>query len=178
FGFMPFYPGPGLGGHCLPVDPIYLSWKAKLLDIEATFIDLAARINASMPRHVVEKVAAALNDETKCVRGARILVLGVAYKRDVADIREAPALDIIKHLVQRGAQVQYADPHVPEVRYDALRLQALEATPERLAEADCVVVVTDHSDFDYQALVDHARLVVDTRNVTKGRTGKARVVKL
>ncbi len=178
FGFMPFYPGPGLGGHCLPVDPIYLSWKARLLDIEASFIDLAAKINASMPRHVVEKIAAALNDEGKPVRGSRILVLGVAYKPDVADIRESPALDIIKLLLARGAVVHYADPHVAELHYDGLELVSREATPEALAAADCVVIVANHAAFDYQAVVDHARLVVDTRNATNGRDGKARIVKL
>ena len=178
FGFMPFYPGPGLGGHCLPIDPIYLSWKAKLLDIEANFIDLAARINASMPRHVVEKIATALNDEAKPVRGSRILILGVAYKPDVSDVRESPALDIIGHLLERGAVVTYADPHVPELRYDGLDLAAVELAPDTLAAADCVVIVANHGAFDYQAVLDHARLVVDTRNATQGLDGPARVVKL
>ena len=178
FGFMPFYPGPGLGGHCLPVDPIYLSWKARLLDIEASFIDLAAKINASMPRHVVEKIAAALNDEGKPVRGSRILVLGVAYKPDVADIRESPALDIIKLLLARGAVVHYADPHVAELHYDGLELVSREATPEALAAADCVVIVANHAAFDYQAVVDHARLVVDTRNATAHvRRGRRKIIK-
>jgi len=178
FGFMPFFPGPGLGGHCLPIDPIYLSWKAKLLDVEATFIDVASKINASMPRHVVEKIAAALNDESKPVRGSRILVLGVAYKRDVADTRESPALDIIKLLLARGAIVHYSDPHVDELLYDGLELASHELTPETLAAADCVVIVANHTAFDYQAVLDHARLVVDTRNATKGSSGRARVVKL
>ena len=178
FGFMPFYPGPGLGGHCLPIDPIYLSWKAKMLDIEATFIDLASKINASMPRHVVEKIAAALNDASKPVRGSRILILGVAYKRDVADTRESPALDIIKLLLARGAIVHYSDPHVDELLYDGLELASRELTPETLAAADCVVIVANHTAFDYQAVLDHARLVVDTRNATKGSSGRARVVKL
>jgi len=178
FGFMPFYPGPGLGGHCLPIDPIYLSWKAKLLDVEASFIDLAAKVNAAMPRHVVEKIAAALNDEAKPVRGSRILILGVAYKRDVSDIRESPALDILKHLIARGANVAYSDPHVPRLEYDGVELASVELTPETLAAQDCVVIVADHSAFDYQAVVENARLVVDTRNATKGVTGRARVVKL
>jgi len=178
FGFMPFYPGPGLGGHCLPIDPIYLSWKAKLLDVEASFIDLAAKVNAAMPRHVVEKIAAALNDEAKPVRGTNILVLGVAYKRDVADVRESPALDIIKHLLARGATVAYSDPHVPRLRYNGLDIEAVELTPERLAAADCVAIVANHSAFDYAAIVRHARLVLDTRNATKGLAGQARVVKL
>jgi len=178
FGFMPFYPGPGLGGHCLPIDPIYLSWKAKLLDVEASFIDLAAKVNAAMPRHVVEKIAAALNDEAKPVRGSRILILGVAYKRDVSDIRESPALDILKHLIARGANVAYSDPHVPRLEYDGVELESLDPTPEALAAQDCVVIVADHSAFDYQAVVENARLVVDTRNATKGVTGRARVVKL
>jgi UDP-N-acetyl-D-glucosamine dehydrogenase len=178
FGFMPFYPGPGLGGHCLPIDPIYLSWKAKLLDVEAKFIDLAAKVNAEMPRYVVEKVAAALNDESKCVRGARLLVLGVAYKRDVADVRESPALDIIKLLLQRGAIVHYSDPFVPSLHFEGLEMSSVALTPESLGAADCAVIVSDHAAFDYQGLVDHARLVVDTRNATKGRKGRARVVKL
>jgi UDP-N-acetyl-D-glucosamine dehydrogenase len=178
FGFMPFYPGPGLGGHCLPIDPLYLSWKAKILDVEANFIDLAAKINAAMPRHVVEKVAAALNDDGKPVRGSRILILGVAYKRDVADVRESPALDIIKHLLARGAVVGYSDPHVPELRYNGLEMASAALTPETLGAADCAVIVANHAAFDYQALVDHARLVLDTRNATKGHTGRARVVKL
>jgi UDP-N-acetyl-D-glucosamine dehydrogenase len=178
FGFMPFYPGPGLGGHCLPIDPIYLSWKAKLLEVEANFIDLAARINASMPRHVVEKIAAALNDDSKPVRGSRILVLGVAYKPDVCDTRESPALDIIKHLLARGAVVHYSDPHVDELRYDGLEMGSVECSPQALEAADCVVVVANHAAFDYQAIVDHARLIVDTRNAAKGLSGRARVVKL
>ena len=178
FGFMPFFPGPGLGGHCLPIDPIYLSWKAKLLDVEACFIDLAAKINASMPRHVVGLVAEALNDASKPVRGSRILVLGVAYKRDVSDTRESPALDIIKLLLARGAIVTYSDPHVPELRYNGLAFTTMELTPETLAAADCVVIVAHHTAFDYQAVVDHARLVVDTRNATRDRAGRARVVKL
>jgi UDP-N-acetyl-D-glucosamine dehydrogenase len=178
FGFMPFYPGPGLGGHCLPIDPIYLSWKAKLLDVEANFIDLAAKVNAEMPRYVVEKIATALNDESKCVRGARILVLGMAYKRDVADVRESPALDIIKLLLSRGAIVHYSDPFVPSLRFDGLEMSSVALTPENLAAADCVAIVADHTAFDYQGLVDHARLVLDTRNATKGRRGRARIVKL
>jgi len=188
FGFMPFYPGPGLGGHCLPIDPIYLSWKAKLLDVEASFIDLAAKVNAAMPRHVVEKVAAALNDEAKPVRGSAIIILGVAYKRDVADVRESPALDILKHLIALGARVAYSDPHVPKLAYDGLDMASVELTPERLAAADCVVIVANHTAFDYAAIVRHARLVLDTRNATKGLCGdtfaaecvprRARVVKL
>ncbi|MFW6162427.1 MAG: UDP binding domain-containing protein, partial [Planctomycetota bacterium] len=178
FGFMPFYPGPGLGGHCLPIDPVYLSWKARLLDIEASFIDLAGRINAAMPRHVVALVASALNDAARPVRGSRILVLGVAYKPDVADVRESPAIDILNHLRARGADVAYADPHVPALRTDGLDLAAVELTPEALAEADCVVIVANHTAFDYQAVVDRARLVVDTRNATHGLAGQARVVKL
>ena len=178
FGFMPFYPGPGLGGHCLPIDPIYLSWKAKLLDIEANFIDLAAKINASMPRHVVEKVATALNDESKPVRGSRILVLGVAYKPDVSDTRESPALDIIKLLLARGAVVDYSDPHVDELRYDGLEMASVPLGPEALERADCVVIVANHASIDYQAVLDGAALVVDTRNATKGLCGRARIVKL
>lgn len=178
FGFMPFYPGPGLGGHCLPIDPIYLSWKAKLLDVEASFIDLAARINAAMPRHVVEKITAALNEEARPVRGSRILILGIAYKRDVADIRESPALDILKHLLALGAHVAYTDPHVPRLQYDGLDLTSVELTAETLAAQHCVVIVANHTAFDYRAVVAHAPLVLDTRNAVRGCVGRARVVKL
>jgi UDP-N-acetyl-D-glucosamine dehydrogenase len=168
FGFMPFYPGPGLGGHCIPIDPFYLSWKTKQAGIEARFIDLAGYINGQMPHFVVDKVQNALNDAGKPVRGSKIHVMGVAYKRDIDDVRESPALDIMMLLQKRGGKMTYSDPHVPVLRLDGLDLKA---QPEDTA-ADCVVIITDHSAFDYKGLVDRGRLVVDTRNALKGFTSK------
>lgn len=166
FGFMPFYPGPGLGGHCIPIDPFYLSWKTRQAGIEARFIELAGYINGQMPHFVVDKVQNALNDQGKPVKGCRIHVLGVAYKKDIEDVRESPALDIMMLLQRRGARVTYSDPHVPELRVDGF---ALDALPESAAaEADCTVVVTDHSVFDYARLAATAPLIVDTRNALKG----------
>ena len=165
FGFMPFYPGPGLGGHCIPIDPFYLSWKTKQAGIEARFIELAGYINGQMPHFVVDKVQNALNDAGKPVKGSRVHVVGVAYKRDIDDMRESPALDVILLLRKRGAQITYSDPHVPALHLDGLNL---EASPESAAaEADCAVIITDHTAFDYKALVDRAPLIVDTRNALK-----------
>ena len=165
FGFMPFYPGPGLGGHCIPIDPFYLSWKTKQAGIEARFIELAGYINGQMPHFVVDKVQNALNDAGKPVKGSRIHVMGVAYKRDIEDMRESPALDVLLLLQKRGAILSYSDPHVPSLKLDGLRL---DASPEATAaEVDCVVIVTDHSSFDYAALVDRARLIVDSRNALR-----------
>ncbi len=166
FGFMPFYPGPGLGGHCIPIDPFYLSWKTKQSGIEARFIDLAGYINGHMPHFVVDKIQNALNGHGKPVLGSRVHIAGVAYKRDVDDMRESPALDIILLLKKRGAQLSYSDPYVPELKLDGLSMSSKPLT-EAAAEADCVVIVTDHSGFDYQALLDAARLIVDTRNAMK-----------
>jgi UDP-N-acetyl-D-glucosamine dehydrogenase len=166
FGFMPFYPGPGLGGHCIPIDPFYLSWKTRQAGIEARFIELAGYINGQMPHFVADKVQNALNDAGKPVKGSRIHVMGVAYKRDIDDMRESPALDVILLLRQRGALVSYSDPYVSRVRLDGLELAAC---PEEAAgAADCVVIVTDHTVFDYGALVNRSRLIVDTRNALKG----------
>ena len=167
FGFMPFYPGPGIGGHCIPVDPHYLSWRSRQDGHEARFIDLAAHINAQMPRFVVEKVQAALNDQCKPVRGSRIHIIGVAYKRDVSDVRESPALDIIALLEKLGGIITYTDPLVPRLRLDSrvLESQSIETTA---AEADCLIIVTDHSQIDYERLVDIAPLIIDTRNALKG----------
>lgn len=179
FGFMPFYPGPGLGGHCIPVDPHYLSWKLKTLNYTARFIELASEINTSMPLYVIDKVTDALNDEGKAVRGSKIVVLGVAYKRDVNDVRESPALDIIGLLEEKGAQVVYHDPYVPEIRLEGdTTMKGVPYTEQLLEFADCVVIVTDHSSIDYQDVVNHSRLVVDTRHVTPPANGKARVVQL
>lgn len=167
FGFMPFYPGPGLGGHCIPIDPFYLSWKSKQAGIEARFIELAGHINGDMPRWVVSRIQDALNDQCKPLRNSRIHVLGAAYKRDIDDVRESPALDIIHLLQQRGAIVAYSDPYVPELRLDhaTLRSEPLEA----LSSCDCAVIVTDHRAFDYEAIVRLAPLILDTRNALKGR---------
>jgi UDP-N-acetyl-D-glucosamine dehydrogenase len=169
FGFHPFYPGPGLGGHCIPVDPFYLSWKAKEWDFRTRFIELAGEINTSMPYHVLTSVGGALNRHKKAVNGARILILGVAYKRDIDDLRESPALTIIELLQRDGAQVSYHDPYFPFIgrgrKYD---LQMKCAELKDLGQYDCVVIVTDHSDYDYAGIVRDAQLVVDTRNATRG----------
>jgi UDP-N-acetyl-D-glucosamine dehydrogenase len=166
FGFMPFYPGPGLGGHCIPIDPFYLSWKTKQAGIEARFIDLAGYINGQMPHFVVDKVQNALNDVGKPVKGSRIHIMGVAYKRDIDDMRESPALDIALLLQKRGATVSYSDPHVPALKLDGLEI---DASPESAAASvDCVVIVTDHSAFDYDALLERSPMIVDTRNALKG----------
>jgi len=166
FGFMPFYPGPGLGGHCIPIDPFYLSWKTKQAGIEARFIELAGYINGQMPHFVVDKIQNALNDHSKPVKGSHIHILGVAYKRDIDDVRESPALDIILLLERRGARVTYSDPYVSNIRLDGHDLSA-EDPNVMSAAADCVVVVTDHAKFDYPAIVKNARLIVDTRNALK-----------
>ncbi len=176
FGFMPFFPGPGLGGHCIPIDPFYLSWKTKQAGIEARFIELAGYINGQMPHFVVDKVQNALNDASKPVRGSHIHVLGVAYKKDIEDVRESPALDIMLLLKQRGARVTYSDPHVPVLRLDGSELHA--APVAQAAAADCVVIVTDHTAFDYPKLAAEARLIVDTRNALKGLPAAAKVVRL
>jgi len=166
FGFMPFYPGPGLGGHCIPIDPFYLSWKTKQSGIEARFIDLAGYINGKMPHFVVDKVQNALNTHGKPLMGSRVHVAGVAYKRNIDDVRESPALDIILLLKKRGALLSYSDPYVPQVKLDEIALTSRPLV-ESASQADCVVIVTDHSDFDYQGLLDSARLIVDTRNAMK-----------
>lgn len=169
FGFHPFYPGPGLGGHCIPVDPFYLSWKAKEWDFHTRFIELAGEINTNMPYHVLASVSKALNSQKKSVNGARVLVLGVAYKKDIDDLRESPSLTIIELLQKDGAQVSYHDPYFPTIgrgrKYD---LQLKCASLDDLGMYDCVLIVTDHSDYDYRRIVDQAQLVVDSRNATRG----------
>jgi UDP-N-acetyl-D-glucosamine dehydrogenase len=167
FGFMPFFPGPGLGGHCIPIDPFYLSWKSKQAGIEARFIELAGYINGQMPHFVVDKIQNALNDHAKPLRGSNVHILGVAYKRDIDDVRESPALDIIHLLQKRGANVTYSDPFVPSIRIDGLDL----TSEDPAGSADCVVVVTDHSSFDYDRVVSSAKLIVDTRNALKRYKG-------
>jgi UDP-N-acetyl-D-glucosamine dehydrogenase len=179
FGFMKFTPGPGIGGHCIPLDPHYLAWKMRTLNYKTRFIDLASEINSEMPEFVVRKVARALNDRRKSVNGSRILVLGIAYKKDIDDMRESPALDVMRLLEERGAHVEYHDPWVASYREDGHERSGVDLTPEVLAQSDAVVIVTDHSRVDYQAVVDHAPLVVDTRNATARLTpSKARVVQL
>lgn len=173
FGFMPFYPGPGIGGHCIPVDPSYLAWKVRLNGYEARFIHLADEINRSMPAHVIELVSEGLNRHRRCLNGASILVLGVAYKRGVGDTRESPAFEILAELRHRGAQIAYADPHVPAVTVDGVTLTAVELTDARLSKADCVLILTDHPDFDYQRIVERAALIVDTRSATWGLSAPA-----
>ena len=167
FGFMPFYPGPGLGGHCIPIDPFYLSWKARQYNFEARFIELAGNVNGSMPEFVVQLVMDALNSQSKAIRGSRIHILGVAYKRDVNDLRESPALEVMEMLKHRGARISYSDPYVPEVKHLSLDLAAV---PEASAHegVDCVVIITDHKVFDYTNIVDRYPVIVDTRNVLKG----------
>ena len=163
FGFMPFYPGPGLGGHCIPIDPFYLSWKSKQAGIEARFIELAGQINGQMPHFVVSKIQNALNDHGKPIKGSRIHVLGVSYKRDIDDVRESPALDIMMLLSRRGASLTYSDPHVPKLQLEDLSL----SSSDEFETADCVVVITDHSSFQYSEIAAKAKLIVDTRNALK-----------
>ncbi len=167
FGFMPFYPGPGLGGHCIPIDPFYLSWKTRQAGIEARFIELAGYINGNMPQYVVDKLQGALNERGKALKDAHVHILGVAYKRDIEDVRESPALDVMHLLQRRLARVTYSDPHVPDLITDGLHLHS-QPPLESAAQADCVVIVTNHTAFDYPALLEKARLVVDTRNAMKG----------
>lgn len=179
FGFMKFTPGPGLGGHCIPIDPLYLSWKMRGLNYEARFVELADKVNAEMPRHVVMKVMDGLNDDGKALMGARVLILGVAYKSDIDDVRESPALLIIEQLRKKGADVVYNDPHIPELSGELEgNLHSVPLSEEELARTDCVVVVTAHSAYDWSWVAEHAGLVVDTRNALAGSGGKARVIGL
>jgi len=188
FGFMPFYPGPGIGGHCIPLDPHYLSWKARQHGFDSRFIGLAEEVNSRMPEHVVQLVSDGLNDDRKSMNGARVLVLGVAYKRDIDDVRESPALSIIDRLRSKGCEVRYHDPFVREVRFDDAHtegsgspLSSVDLSDEEVSAADCVIIVTDHSQVDYVRLVDLASLVVDTRNALNGdvrRGSRARIIRL
>jgi UDP-N-acetyl-D-glucosamine dehydrogenase len=174
FGFQAFYPGPGLGGHCIPIDPFYLTWIARKYGHNTRFIELAGEVNTAMPRYVVNRVAEALNADGKPVKGSRICILGVAYKKDVDDPRESPAFEILELLQERGAVLSYNDPHVPVLpamrHHDRLKMESVELTPELLASQDCVILVTDHSAYNYSRIVEHARLFVDTRNATTGCT--------
>ena len=181
FGFQPFYPGPGLGGHCIPIDPFYLTWAARKYGLQTRFIELAGEVNAAMPHYVLSRVAEALNECGKPLKGSRVCILGVAYKKDVDDPRESPAFPIMEMLRQRGALVSYNDPHIPALppmRHHAIRLESQPLTPEFLAEQDCLVLVTDHSAYDMAAILRHAKLLVDTRHATAGlEHGRCRVWK-
>jgi UDP-N-acetyl-D-glucosamine dehydrogenase len=169
FGFMPFYPGPGLGGHCIPIDPFYLSWKSKQFGFEARFIELAGHVNSQMPHHVVDTIMLALNDHAKPLKGSHIHIVGVAYKRDIDDVRESPALDIAHLLAARGARITYSDPYVPVMRIDQQEYFSQDCL-ETSAQADCVVIITNHTDLPYDAILQRARVVVDTRNAYRGNT--------
>lgn len=180
FGYTPFYPGPGLGGHCIPIDPFYLSWKAKEFDFATRFIQLAGEINVSMPYYVIERTAESLNNSKKSLNGSRILILGMAYKKDVDDDRESPGFAVMKMLLAKGAQVIYNDPWIPELKpsrkYD-FKMKSVPLTPETLSKADAVIILTDHSDYDFAEIVKHANLVIDTRNATaKVVEGKEKIV--
>jgi UDP-N-acetyl-D-glucosamine dehydrogenase len=167
FGYLKFLPGPGLGGHCIPIDPFYLSWKAKMAGFEPRFIELAGQINSGMPDYVVSKVNDALNEFKKSIRGSKILVLGVAYKADVSDTRESPAIDVIRELKAKGAAVAYADPHVDALQVDGIRMRGVRLSPASLKSYDCAVIVADHAAFDYRMITKAARVIVDTRNALK-----------
>ena len=179
FGYMKFTPGPGLGGHCIPIDPLYLSWKLKALNYTARFIDLASEINTGMPRYVVSKIQDALNEHQMPLKGSKILVIGTAYKPDVDDVRESPSLDIIGLLLQKGAEVEYHDPFIPTIAHDDCMLESVDDIEEGVSKADCVVIVTDHSTYNYEDILNKATLVVDTRNAL-GNFGRddPRVVRL
>jgi len=179
FGYMAFYPGPGLGGHCIPVDPHYLSWKLKTLNYSARFIELAGEINGSMPLYVVNKIFDALNEDSKSVKGANVLILGMAYKRNSNDVRESPALDIFSLLQAKGARVSYHDPFVSSVVIEANNYSSAALSPSTLQQSDCVVIVTDHETYDWQFVANHSKLIVDTRNATRSvLKGNCRIVKL
>ena len=179
---MPFYPGPGLGGHCIPVDPFYLSWKAKEYDFSTRFIQLAGEVNTAIPHYVVERIGAALNARSKSVRGSKILILGVAYKKDVDDVRESPALEIMELLQHRGAVLAYSDPYIPRLHkmraYDFSHMSSLDLTEETLKSHDLILITTDHTNVDYQWIVEHSQFVIDTRNATRKVTrGREKIVR-
>ncbi|MCX5686469.1 MAG: nucleotide sugar dehydrogenase [Candidatus Omnitrophica bacterium] len=178
YGFMPFYPGPGVGGHCIPVDPIYLSWKARMHGFEARFIDLASQVNSEMPRYVVSKVIEGLNNSSKPLKCSKVLVVGVAYKKDVKDLRESPALEIIDLLIKGGALVSYYDPYLPYLKIHSINLKGLEFNKNAFRDSDCVVIVTDHSNVDYDFIVKNSKLVIDTRNVLKNVKARKNIIRL
>ena len=175
FGFQAFYPGPGLGGHCIPIDPFYLTWKAREVGLPTRFIELAGEINRMMPDYVVRRLALAMNDRGKALKGSKILVLGLAYKPDVDDVRESPSFELIEKLEELGAQVDYHDPHVPathKMRHHDLRMTSIELSPKKIASYDCVLIATHHAAYDWQAIADNAKLIVDTRNATRKVKGR------
>ncbi len=179
YGYMPFYPGPGVGGHCIPVDPIYLSWRARGHGFEARFIDLASYVNSQMPRHVVEKIANGLNEKGKALKRSKVLLVGVAYKKDVKDLRESPALEIINILQNKGAKIYYHDPYLPYLKIDRINLRSSKFNRETFRSKDCVVIITSHSNVDYRFIVRHSSLIIDTRNALKDiRKGREKIIKL
>jgi len=178
YGFMPFYPGPGVGGHCIPVDPIYLSWKARVHGFEARFIDLASQVNSEMPHYVVNKVMESLNNQCKPLRRSKVLVAGVAYKKDVKDLRESPALEIINLLIEKGAVISYYDPYLPYLKIGGINLKCVPFTKSSFKDSDCVVIVTDHSKVDYRFIAENSSLVIDTRNILKGFKNRTNIVRL
>jgi UDP-N-acetyl-D-glucosamine dehydrogenase len=178
FGFMPFYPGPGLGGHCIPIDPHYLSWKLKSLNYYARFIELAGDINSHMPEYVVDRIRRLLNDHNKSVKGANVLILGVTYKKDIKDTRESPALDVIKLLEKDGARINYNDPFVSEIKWNSTSHRSVKLTLAMMKKFDITVVLTDHTGYNYQWIVDNSKLVFDTRNATKTVTDNKKKIHL
>jgi len=179
FGFMKFQPGPGLGGHCIPIDPLYLSWKLKSLNYSARFIELASEINTGMPRFAVSKIQDGLNMQQKALNGSRVLILGVAYKPDIDDLRESPALDVILYLQQKGADVSFHDPYVSSIDHEGIQMASVNDLQKEIKAADCVAIITNHSSYDYEAILRDAKLIVDTRNAlgSKGKNNP-RVVRL
>jgi len=178
YGFMPFYPGPGAGGHCIPVDPLYLSWKARSRGFEARFIDLASSVNSGLPYHIVEKISQALNDRGKPLRCSKILIMGVAYKKDVKDLRESPALEIIDILIKKGSVISYHDPYLPYLKIFGINLKGLEFNADAFKDSDCVVIVTDHSNIDYGFVAKHSPVIIDTRNALKEVKARDNIIKL
>lgn len=178
FGFMPFYPGPGIGGHCIGVDPIYLSWKARVHGAETRFIDLASRTSGGMPEYCVKRVSQTLNDHRKSLRGSQILILGVSYKKNVDDMRESPALEIIEHLTKQGASVKYHDPYVPKLSFNGFKLKSVPLTSSAIRKSDLILILTDHSTVDYEKVVKHSRLIFDTRNALSDFRKRSKIVKL
>ena len=179
FGFQAFYPGPGLGGHCIPIDPYYLTWKAREVGHATRFIELAGEVNRSMPEYVVHRTSLALNQQGKAVKNSRILVVGLAYKPDVDDVRESPSFEIIEKLEELGAHVDYNDPHVAhthKMRHHDLKMSSVDLNPQSLASYDCIVIATNHQAYDWQMIADHSKLIVDTRNALKGIGKKSNVV--
>jgi len=178
FGFMPFYPGPGIGGHCIPLDPLYLSWKARQHGFEVRFIELADEINSSMPHYVMDKISSILNSKRKSLKGSNILIIGVTYKKDINDIRESPALEIVSHLIKKDANVYCHDPLAANFRIDGKKINTVKLTKENISISDLVVIITDHSDVDYKLIVDNARLIFDTRNALKDFKSSKNIIKL